>query len=85
MESDDDVRAASDLYDRVLTDRIEVGSHPDLDTAVANAAWRNVGDGARAFGRRASSGSIAALEAVALAAYQASHRPESPEPIIWSM
>lgn len=85
MESDDDVRAASDLYDRVLTDRIEVGSHPDLDTAVANAAWRNVGDGARAFGRRASSGSIAALEAVALAAYQASHRPESPDPIIWSM
>ena len=82
MGSDDDVLAAGDLETLTLTGRIEIGSHPDLDTALANAAWRNVGDGARAFGRRASSGSIAALEAVALAAYQAGHRIESPEPVI---
>lgn len=84
MGSDDDVLAAGDLETLTVTGRIQIGSHPDLDAAFVNAAWRNVGDGARAFGRRASSGSIAAIEAVALAAYQAGHRIESPEPIIWS-
>lgn len=85
MGASDDVLAAGDLADRVVSGRIEIGSHPALDKAFPAAAWRNVGDGARTFGRRASSGSIAALEAVALAQYEAVHQAPTPTPMIWSM
>lgn len=49
--------------------------HPALDAAVELATKRVVGDGTWLFGRRASVGSISALEASNLAAYGILHMP----------
>ncbi|MFC8387057.1 terminase [Nocardia sp. NPDC057272] len=76
--------AHGDMYDRVMSGRIRCRVHPSLTSAVSAAAWRNLGDGGRAFGRRASAGSIAALEAVALAAHGAAHDVPMPAPMIWT-
>lgn len=50
--------------------------HPALDSAAELATWRYFGDGARVFGRRASVGSISALEAGSLSAWGVDHLPE---------
>ncbi|MFJ1461009.1 terminase [Nocardia sp. N2S4-5] len=76
--------AAADMFDRVNRGAIRCRLHPTLTAAVSVAAWRSLGDGARAFGRRASSGSIAALEAVSLAAYGAASHIPMPLPQIWT-
>lgn len=76
--------AAADLSDRVIAGRIRVRLHPAMTAAVGCAAWRNLGDGARAFGRRASAGSIAALEAGSLAAHGAAQHVPAPAPMIWT-
>lgn len=76
--------AAADMSDRVIAGRIRCRVHPALTSAVGCAAWRNMGDGARAFGRRASAGSIAALEAVSTAAHGAAQHVPMPAPMIWS-
>ncbi|MDK7749188.1 hypothetical protein QP572_02300 [Brevibacterium sp. UMB10442] len=57
--------------------------HPALDQAASNATLRHVGDGGRAFARKQSIGSIAALEAatVATATANAAEAP-LPQPII---
>lgn len=76
--------AAADMFDRVIAGRIRCRVHPALTSAVGCAAWRNLGDGARAFGRRASAGSIAALEAVSTAAHGAQQYVPLPAPMIWT-
>lgn len=75
--------AAGNLYDRVLAGTVRVRPHPALDSAVSAAARRGLGDGAFAFGRRASSGSIAALESLALAAHAAGLKQPMPAPAIY--
>lgn len=54
--------------------------HPDLDAAVAGAAKRPVGDGAWAWGRRASAGSIAPLVAATAALWAWDTAPPEPAP-----
>ncbi|MGJ9424735.1 hypothetical protein ACHABX_02690 [Nesterenkonia halotolerans] len=51
--------------------------HPALDSAAELAAKRSVGDGAWVWGRRASSGSVSALEAATLSSWGVDHLPES--------
>ena len=51
-------------------------SHPALDDAAELAAKRSVGDGAWCWGRRASVGSISALEAATLGTWGIDHMPE---------
>ncbi|MBK7823451.1 MAG: hypothetical protein IPJ61_20910 [Tessaracoccus sp.] len=51
-------------------ERLEHFGQPELEAAVAIAAWRSIGD-RKALGRRASVGDISPLEAVALAAKEA--------------
>lgn len=74
--------AAGDLLDRVIAGRIRFRLHSALTAAVGAAARRHLGDGAFAFGRRASAGSIAALEAASLAAYGAQQHIPAPAPLI---
>lgn len=50
--------------------------HPALDDAAELAAKRSVGDGAWCWGRRASVGSVSALEAVTLGTWGIDHMPE---------
>lgn len=50
--------------------------HPALEAAASLATRRYFGDGAWAFGRRASVGSIAALEAANLSSHGVDHLPE---------
>ena len=50
--------------------------HPALDDAAELAAKRSVGDGAWVWGRRASVGSVAALEAGTLGTWGIDHMPE---------
>lgn len=50
--------------------------HTALDDAAELAAKRSVGDGAWVWGRRASIGSIAALEAATIGTYGVGHMPE---------
>lgn len=59
--------AAALLLDATESGELEHFGDPELDAAVASAAWRAIGD-RRAFGRRGPVGDISALEAVALAA-----------------
>src|SRR5262245_15089921 len=56
--------------------------HPDLDAAAAGAAKRPVGDGAWAWGRRASTGSIAPLVAATEALWAWDAAPPAPEPFV---
>lgn len=74
---------SAEFYDRVLTGRIKIRPDRDLDLAAEIVARRRLGD-AWTWSRRGSSGSIAALEAVTLAMYAASHRPAPPSaPLIF--
>jgi hypothetical protein len=58
---------------------------PDLDTAVANAAQRPLGDGGWAWSRRGSSGSIAPLVAATVALWTFDHAPDPPaRPVVVS-
>lgn len=50
--------------------------HPALDDAAELAAKRSVGDGAWVLGRRASVGSVSALEAATLSSWGVDHLPE---------
>lgn len=61
---DDFVQACADLVDAVSSSSVQHNDDPDLNSAVASAGWRTVGD-RRVFGRK--TGDISALEAVALA------------------
>lgn len=79
--------AAADLFDRITNrdendapkPRILFRPNQALNEAVDRASKRMIGDGAWTWGRRTSNGSIAALEAATLAAWQAVRIP-SPAP-----
>lgn len=65
-----DVSAACDwLADAVKERSLWHGPQPELDDQVEAAKWRDIGDGLRAFGRRASVADICGLEAVTLATH----------------
>jgi len=57
--------------------------HAALEAAAELAAKRSVGDGAWVWGRRASSGSVSALEAATLSSWAVDHLPENTELQIW--
>lgn len=76
--------AASELYAGVVHRGPDGGRlppvwlhrpHPSLDEAAELAAKRSIGDGAWTWGRRASAGSIACLEAATGSTWGASHLP----------
>lgn len=62
--------AAEHLLDSTESGEVEHFEQPELESAVAVAAWRAIGD-RKAFGRRRSAGDISPLEAVSLAAEEA--------------
>lgn len=70
--------ACAQLLDGLAAGRIVHRRHLALDTAVAGAASRSLGD-AWAWGRRASAGSISALVAATLALWALEHAP-APRP-----
>lgn len=76
---DEFIQASVDLVNAVEAGEVEHGNYDDLNTAVAAAGWRPVGD-RRAFARK--KGDISALEAVALAHWGTTNHSEV-EP--WAM
>lgn len=54
-------------YDAATTAGLSHNGDPAIATAITNARWKDVGDGARVLSRRRSAGDIAALYAVVLA------------------
>jgi len=74
VTADDVCDAAALVLDRTTDRTFEHFNQPELESAVAVAAWRSVGE-RRAFGRRLSGGDISALEAASLAALLAQPRP----------
>jgi phage terminase large subunit-like protein len=63
------VAACGAFYDAATNGGLSHNGDPALDVALANARWKQVGDGARVFSRRRSAGDISALYAVVLAQY----------------
>lgn len=61
------IAACGAFYDLATNGGLSHNGDPAIDVAIANARWKNVGDGARVFSRRRSAGDIAALYAVVLA------------------
>lgn len=59
--------ACAGFYDLASTSGLSHNGDPAVAAALAAARWKDVGEGARAFSRRRSSGDIAALYAVTLA------------------
>lgn len=72
---DDYVQACSDVDKAVRTAGLEHGDYPELNDAVASAAWRKVGD-RKVFGRK--DGEISMLEAGAWAYWGADRPSETP-------
>lgn len=77
MGLDDLVQASADIRDAVETRQLRHSNYPELNAAVDAATWRQIGEGARAFGRK--SGDIAMLEAASLAL----HLANKPAPTVW--
>lgn len=71
MRLADLVEACSELVNRVREGTVTHQHTSDLDDAVAVAAWREVGDGRRVFGRKRSSGPVDMLEAATAAMWGA--------------
>jgi len=61
------VAACGGFYDAATTGALSHNGDPAIAVALANARWKDAGDGARVFSRRRSAGDIAALYAVTLA------------------
>jgi phage terminase large subunit-like protein len=59
--------ACGSFFDLAATAGLSHNGDPALATALGNARWKDVGEGARVFSRRKSAGSIAELYAVTLA------------------
>lgn len=70
--------ACASFLAAVVDGTLRYTPHPDLDAAVAGAAKRPVGDGAWAWGRRASAGSIAPLVAATEALWAWDTAPPEP-------
>jgi hypothetical protein len=67
LKLDDYILANSELVKRIGAKTITHQRTTWLEDAVTVAAWRDVGDGRKVFGRRKSSGDISMLEAVTVA------------------
>lgn len=67
--------AASTMLEGITTGAFRYRPHEALDAAAELATRRYIGDGAWMLGRRASVGSISALEAITLAGWGADHLP----------
>lgn len=78
MSLADYVAACSELVNRVREGTVTHQRTTELDDAVSVAAWREVGDGRRVFGRKKSAGPIDMLEAATAAMWAASNEPQSP-------
>lgn len=61
--------ACAALVDAVTVGAISHNGDPAIAAAIANARWKDVGEGARVFSRRRSAGPIGELYAVTLALY----------------
>jgi hypothetical protein len=66
----DMIAAEARLAREVDTLKARHYSQPDVDDHVRNAVWRNIGDGGRLIGRRASSGRVCIVIAAACALWQ---------------
>jgi len=76
-DTGDVLDACVGLYDRVQQGQVAHMSFDELDTAVAGAQKREVGDTGRwAWGRKASTSDVSMLEAVTLAAWHVWNRPD---------
>lgn len=60
-------QACGGFFDAVTQGTVSHLDDPEVTAALTSAAWKDVGDGARAFSRRRSAGDISALYAVTLA------------------
>lgn len=67
VDSTQRIAACGRFQETALTARLSHAGDPALYHALANARWKDAGDGARVFSRRRSAGSIGELYAVALA------------------
>lgn len=81
MNLSDLVAAHSELVNRVRAKTVTHQRTAELDDAIANLAWRQVGDGRQVFGRLKSAGPIDMAEAAAAAMFGASRQPSTPA--IW--
>lgn len=81
MNLADLVAAHSEMVNRVRSKTLTHQRTTELDTAVGNLAWRQVGDGRQAFGRLKSAGPIDMAEAAAAAMWGALQAPQGPA--IW--
>lgn len=61
--------ACAALVDAVTVEAISHNGDPAIAAAIANARWKDVGEGARVFSRRRSAGPIGELYAITLALY----------------
>lgn len=77
--------ACAGFVDAVTQGQLRHGPQPELDAAVAGAKKRPLGDGAFAFGRKASSVDISCLQAVTLAHWAAITHTEDRSPVnnVW--
>lgn len=66
--------ATARLVREITTRNLRHYEQPDLDNAVAGAAWRNVGDSGRLFGRKASAAPVSAIVAAAAALWSYDQR-----------
>lgn len=83
MKLPDYVNACSEMVNRVREGTVTHQRTPELDDAVAVAAWRDVGDGRQVFGRKKSAGPVDMLEAAAAAMYGALERGSAPLPAFY--
>jgi phage terminase large subunit-like protein len=73
----DRAAACASFHNLASTGGLSHNGDPALAAALANARWKDVGEGARAFSRRKSAGSIAELYAVTLALHGLNAAPAS--------
>lgn len=76
---DEYAEACAWIFDKVRSGQLLHPSSAELDEAVSGAAWRDVGDGRRVWGRRKSTKDVSMLEAATLAAHGAENRPSAYE------
>jgi phage terminase large subunit-like protein len=69
------VAACGGFYDAVVAGGLSHSGDPAIAAAIANARWKDVGDGGRVFSRRRSAGDIAALYAPVLALHGLTNSP----------
>lgn len=79
LDTQDVSRSAVSFYDSVMDGAVTIRANLDLDTAVAGAAKRSVGE-SWAWGRKSSRFDISLLVAASIGLWAAEHTPADPEP-----